>query len=65
MKVGMVGLGRMGANMAERLLAAGHEVVAFDRHPEKVQALVAEGAVGAALARGRWCRSSPRRARSG
>ena len=47
MKVGMVGLGRMGANMAERLLASGHEVVAFDRHPEKVQALVAKGAVGA------------------
>ena len=47
MKIGMVGLGRMGANMAERLLAAGHEVVAFDRHPEKVQALVAKGAAGA------------------
>jgi 6-phosphogluconate dehydrogenase len=47
MKIGMVGLGRMGANMAERLLAAGHEVVAFDRHPEKVQALVSKGAVGA------------------
>jgi 6-phosphogluconate dehydrogenase len=48
MKIGMVGLGRMGANMAERLLAAGHEVVAFDRHPEKVQALAAKGAIGAA-----------------
>ena len=48
MKIGMVGLGRMGANMAERLLAAGHEVVAFDRHPEKVQKLAAQGAAGAA-----------------
>jgi 6-phosphogluconate dehydrogenase len=47
MKIGMVGLGRMGANMTERLLAAGHEVVAFDRHPEKVQAVVSKGATGA------------------
>jgi len=38
----------MGANMTTRLLKAGHRVVAFDRHPEKVQALVAEGAIGAA-----------------
>jgi len=38
----------MGANMTSRLLSKGHRVVAFDRHPEKVQALVAEGAVGAA-----------------
>jgi 6-phosphogluconate dehydrogenase len=48
MKLGMIGLGRMGANMASRLLAAGHQVVAFDRHPEKVQALVEQGGVGAA-----------------
>ena len=47
MKLGMVGLGRMGANMAERLLGAGHEVVAFDRHPEKVDALTKKGAAGA------------------
>jgi hypothetical protein len=48
MEIGMVGLGRMGANMTSRLLSAGHGVVAFDRHPEKVQAVVAEGADGAA-----------------
>jgi 6-phosphogluconate dehydrogenase len=48
MTLGMIGLGRMGANMASRLLAAGQRVVAFDRHPEKVQALVGEGAIGAA-----------------
>jgi 6-phosphogluconate dehydrogenase len=48
MKLGMVGLGRMGANMAARLLEAEHEVVAFDRHPERVQALVGGGAIGAA-----------------
>jgi 6-phosphogluconate dehydrogenase len=47
MKLGMVGLGRMGANMTARLLEAGHEVVAFDRHADKVQALVAQGAIGA------------------
>ncbi|MCU1281976.1 MAG: gndA 2, partial [bacterium] len=47
MKLGMIGLGRMGANMAARLLNAAHEVVAFDRHPEKVQALVSAGAIGA------------------
>jgi 6-phosphogluconate dehydrogenase len=48
MELGMVGLGRMGANMAARLLQAGHKVVAFDRHAEKVRALVDNGAVGAA-----------------
>jgi 6-phosphogluconate dehydrogenase len=48
MKLGMIGLGRMGASMSVRLLRAGHEVVAFNRHPEKVQALVDEGAIGAA-----------------
>jgi 6-phosphogluconate dehydrogenase len=48
MELGMVGLGRMGANMAERLLKAGHSVVAFDRHDDKVQALAGVGAVGAA-----------------
>jgi 6-phosphogluconate dehydrogenase len=47
MKLGIVGLGRMGANMAARLLQAGHEIVAFDRHPEKVQAVVGQGAIGA------------------
>ncbi|HZS40311.1 MAG TPA: NAD(P)-binding domain-containing protein, partial [Polyangia bacterium] len=48
MELGMIGLGRMGANMAARLLRAGHRVVVFDRHAEKVQALVEEGAIGAA-----------------
>jgi 6-phosphogluconate dehydrogenase len=47
MKLGMVGLGRMGANMAVRILRAGHEVVAFDRHADKVQELAGEGAIGA------------------
>ena len=47
MQIGMVGLGRMGANMARRLMRAGHSVVAYNRHPESVRALAAEGAVGA------------------
>ena len=47
MQLGMVGLGRMGANMVRRLQRGGHDCVAFDRHPENVQAVVAEGATGA------------------
>jgi 6-phosphogluconate dehydrogenase len=41
----MIGLGKMGANMTERLLSGGHEVVAYDRSPEAVAASVAKGAV--------------------
>jgi 6-phosphogluconate dehydrogenase len=47
MELGMVGLGRMGMNMATRLLRAGHRVVAFDRTPHRAQALAGDGAVGA------------------
>ena len=47
MKLGMIGLGRMGANMSLRLLQTGHQVVAFDHHPENVQKLVSSGAAGA------------------
>src|SRR5690348_11108648 len=46
MQIGMIGLGRMGANMVKRLLHGGHECVVNDRNPEAVQALVADGAVG-------------------
>lgn len=46
MQFGMIGLGRMGANMARRLMAGGHECVAFDRNPDNVTRLAAEGAVG-------------------
>ena len=48
MQVGMIGLGRMGANMVRRLLRGGHECVVHDVSPEAVQALAREGAVGAA-----------------
>jgi 6-phosphogluconate dehydrogenase len=47
MQLGMIGLGRMGANLVRRLMRDGHECVVFDRNPPKVKALEAEGAVGA------------------
>ena len=47
MQLGMVGLGRMGANMVRRLLRGGHECVAFDRNTDTVKALAGEGATGA------------------
>ena len=48
MQLGMVGLGRMGANMVRRLLRGGHQCVVFDRSPKAVEELVAEKAAGAA-----------------
>src|SRR5260370_120733 len=47
MQMGMVGLGRMGANMVRRLLRGGHECVVFDVSPDAVKALAKEGAIGA------------------
>jgi 6-phosphogluconate dehydrogenase len=47
MQLGMVGLGRMGANMVRRLLKGGHECVVFDRDPANVKRLAGEGATGA------------------
>ena len=47
MQIGMIGLGRMGANMVRRLLRGGHECVVNDRSPDAVKALEAEGAIGA------------------
>lgn len=47
MQIGMIGLGRMGANMARRLMADGHTCVVYDRVPEAVTTLAAEGASGA------------------
>jgi 6-phosphogluconate dehydrogenase len=47
MQLGMIGLGRMGANMVRRLLRGGQQCVVFDAHPEAAQALAAEGAVAA------------------
>jgi 6-phosphogluconate dehydrogenase len=47
MQMGMVGLGRMGANMVRRLMKGGHECVVFDVFPDAVKGLAAEGAIGA------------------
>jgi len=48
MRIAMIGLGRMGANIARRLMRGGHEVVVFNRSPEPVAALASEGAIPAA-----------------
>ena len=47
MRIGFIGLGRMGANMVRRLLRDGHEIVAYNRSPEKTHEIAAEGAVPA------------------
>ena len=48
MRLGMIGLGRMGANMVRRLIQNGHSCVVFDRSPETVSNLAKEKAIGAA-----------------
>ncbi len=47
MELGMIGLGRMGANMVRRLLRTGHRCVVYDRDPQAARALAGEGAVAA------------------
>src|ERR1700749_3307223 len=47
MELGIVGLGRMGANMARRLMRDGHKIVAYDVNPDAVSQLEGEGADGA------------------
>ena len=46
MQLGMIGLGRMGANMARRLLKGGHQCVVFDMSPKAVTDLVEQNGVG-------------------
>lgn len=46
MQIGMVGLGKMGGNMSQRLLAAGHDVVGYDHHSENLDKLESQGGVG-------------------
>jgi 6-phosphogluconate dehydrogenase len=48
MQLGMIGLGRMGANMTLRLLKGGHEIVVYDRNPDTLASSANEGAVAAA-----------------
>ncbi|WP_296617576.1 phosphogluconate dehydrogenase (NAD(+)-dependent, decarboxylating) [Sphingomonas sp.] len=47
MKIGIIGLGRMGGNIARRLMRGNHETVVYDRAPEAVKEVVADGAIGA------------------
>jgi 6-phosphogluconate dehydrogenase len=47
MQLGMIGLGRMGANLVRRLMRDGHECVVFDVNPDAVKTLAGEGATGA------------------
>src|ERR671918_471233 len=47
MQLGMVGLGRMGANMVRRVMADGHESVVFARSADSIAQLASEGATGA------------------
>ncbi len=75
MQLGMVGLGRMGANMTERLTRGGHQVVGFDLSPDAVKRVIDAGAAGAgslpdlvaALDRrgrcGSWCPTATRSTR--
>lgn len=51
MQLGMIGLGRMGANMVRRLLKGGHDCVVFDLSPQAVDEIAKEGATGAASLR--------------
>ena len=48
MKIGMIGLGRMGASMTTRLMRGGHDCVIHDQHPQALERLVALGAIGTA-----------------
>ena len=50
MQLGMVGLGRMGANMVRRLIKGGHQCVVYDRSPQAVEDMVKEKAIGAGSA---------------
>jgi len=46
MKIGIIGLGRMGGNIARRLMRGGHQTVVYDRAPEAVKEIVADGGIG-------------------
>jgi len=47
MQIGIIGLGKMGGNIARRLMSKGHDTVVFDRSSAAVESLVKQGAVGA------------------
>ena len=45
MRIGFIGLGRMGANMVRRLVRDGHEIAVYNRTPEKTKEIAGEGAI--------------------
>jgi 6-phosphogluconate dehydrogenase len=61
MQLGLIGLGRMGGNMARRLRAGGHEVIAYDRNAATVQSLSQDGVIGATSAADLAARLTPPR----
>src|SRR5262245_42151561 len=62
MQLGMIGLGRMGANLVRRLLRDGHDCVVYDNHADMVAGLAGEGAVGAKSVEDLVARLTPPRA---
>src|SRR5512140_847201 len=62
MQLGLIGLGRMGANITRRLMQAGHKCVVYDVDPRSVAALAGDGAVGAASMKELVTKLSPPRA---
>ncbi len=62
MQVGLIGLGRMGGNMARRLMAGGHDVVVWDRSTDAVKGLAGNGATGASSLADLTARLTPPRA---
>ena len=65
MQLGMIGLGRMGANMVRRLIRGGHDCVVFDMSPKAVEELAKEKATGAASLAGLRGEARASRARCG
>ena len=62
MQLGLIGLGRMGGNMARRLMAGGHQVVAYDRNPDAVQGIAKNGIAGSSSLADLAVRLTPPRA---
>ena len=54
MKIGLIGLGKMGSNMVLRLLKESHEIVVYDRSPDPVKNLEKQGAIAAGTALGNF-----------